>query len=312
MQTLTPSLLNAANVAFDTIFQQLFKDTPSIWQNIASRLPSSGPSTVHAWLTALPNMRKWIGDRQILNLATEAQTIVNENFEETVRVKRNDIEDDQLGIYNSLFSELGRAAKRWPDQLVVAALRAGITAIGYDGVPFFSASHPLDHRVAGSAVQTNLHTSMALNATNYSYVRSVMMSLLDINGTPMELMPNLLVVPPQLEGAGKQVLNAEIVGQQVVLTGPTYGAAGVSNVFMNSASLLVLPQLAVDPTTWYLLDTTRGIKPFIFQERKSPRMVYLNAETDANVFFRGDFLYGVDARGAAGYALWQMAARATA
>ena len=45
-------------------------------------------------------MREWIGDREIQNLSASDYTIKNKDYELTVGVDRNDIEDDTLGIYN--------------------------------------------------------------------------------------------------------------------------------------------------------------------------------------------------------------------
>lgn len=60
-------------------------------------------------------------------------------------------------------------------------------------------------------------------------------------------------------------------------------------------------------TPWYLLDLSRAIKPFIFQERKKPVFVSKTQVTDDNVFWQDQFVYGVDARRNAGYGLWQLA-----
>jgi len=58
---------------------------------------------------------------------------------------------------------------------------------------------------------------------------------------------------------------------------------------------------------WFLLDTSRPLKPLIFQRRKAPKFVALNQETDTNVFMRDEFLYGIDCRDNAGFGFWQMA-----
>lgn len=58
---------------------------------------------------------------------------------------------------------------------------------------------------------------------------------------------------------------------------------------------------------WYLLDTRRALKPLIYQSRKEPNFVSLTAETDDNVFSRGEYLYGVDARRNVGFGFWQLA-----
>ncbi len=58
---------------------------------------------------------------------------------------------------------------------------------------------------------------------------------------------------------------------------------------------------------WFLMDTTRPLKPLIYQQRKAPNFVSRDRETDDNVFDRGEYVYGVDTREAAGFGFWQMA-----
>ena len=58
---------------------------------------------------------------------------------------------------------------------------------------------------------------------------------------------------------------------------------------------------------WFLLDVSRVIKPIIYQRRKPYNFVGMNKETDANVFNRKEYLYGVDGRSEVGFGLWQMA-----
>jgi phage major head subunit gpT-like protein len=60
-------------------------------------------------------------------------------------------------------------------------------------------------------------------------------------------------------------------------------------------------------TPWYLLDTTRVIKPLILQKRQEYKFTSLQNDTDENVFMRKQFIYGVDARVNVGYGLWQLA-----
>ncbi|EJG1710626.1 Mu-like prophage major head subunit gpT family protein [Vibrio parahaemolyticus] len=59
---------------------------------------------------------------------------------------------------------------------------------------------------------------------------------------------------------------------------------------------------------WFLLDTTRPLKPLIYQQRKDYN---LNNKTDASnsdhVYMMDEFLYGVDARGNWGFGFWQQA-----
>lgn len=60
-------------------------------------------------------------------------------------------------------------------------------------------------------------------------------------------------------------------------------------------------------TAWYLLDTSRALKPIIFQDRKKPNFVAKTSETDDNVFDRAEYVYGVDSRCNVGFGFWQLA-----
>ncbi|KJS28561.1 MAG: Mu-like prophage major head subunit gpT [Desulfatitalea sp. BRH_c12] len=88
------------------------------------------------------------------------------------------------------------------------------------------------------------------------------------------------------------------------LTHPVINAAGaVANV---------ANMIAGANTAWYLLDTRRPLKPLIFQDRKAANFVSLQDEKDENVFFRKEYIYGVDMRCNVGFGFWQMALRSQA
>jgi len=60
---------------------------------------------------------------------------------------------------------------------------------------------------------------------------------------------------------------------------------------------------------WYLIDTTKIIKPMIWQLRKAPVMTSQTDLAASNVFELDEFRFGVKARGNAGFGLWQTALR---
>lgn len=57
----------------------------------------------------------------------------------------------------------------------------------------------------------------------------------------------------------------------------------------------------------YILDTSRAVKPLLFQQRMAPKMYSVADMADFNVFMTGNYYYGVEARGVPGFALWQTA-----
>ena len=72
----------------------------------------------------------------------------------------------------------------------------------------------------------------------------------------------------------------------------------------------------LDKPAWYLLDTTRTIKPLIWQERIKPALQGVNRnkdsfDMDSHAFLKDEFLYGVRARGNAGFSFWQLASAST-
>lgn len=66
---------------------------------------------------------------------------------------------------------------------------------------------------------------------------------------------------------------------------------------------------AADP--WFLMDTSRPIKPLIWQPRIAPTLTPMDKDDDANVFEQDKFLYGARMRGNAGYGAWQTAYKST-
>lgn len=287
--------LAALRTNFSALYQAAFDSAPVFHDQLATTVPSTTSINTYGFLDRIPKMRKWVGPRQIQNLRERAAQIINEPYELTVGVDRDDIEDDNLGMYPALFKDMGIQAKKWPDQLLKTALQSGTSLTGFDAVAFFSNAHPLS-----GTNQSNNFTGTALNSTNYPTVRAAMSSYVGADGEPLGVEPDLLIVPPQLEGVARTILNADMINN------------GETNVWKGSARLLVVRELSNEPTVWYLADTTKAIKPFVFQQRKAPQFVSKTAETDENVFHDRQFLYGMDSRGAVGYALWFLCARAIA
>lgn len=221
---ITPSLLTQLFVTFSAAFKEGFGIAPNHWKKVAMLTPSGSKSNTYAWLGQFPKFREWVGDRVLKDLAAHGYSLVNRDFESSVKVKRTEIEDDAVGTYGAIFNEMGRAAAVLPDELVFAALQAGFTSLCYDGQYFFDTDHPVYPNADG--------TGTAVSTSNFG------------------------------------------------------GGSG---------------------TPWFLLDTSRAIKPLILQERKKPVFTSMTKNDDEGVFMSNEYRYGVDARYEAGYGLWQLA-----
>ncbi|MGL9774707.1 MAG: Mu-like prophage major head subunit gpT family protein [Sodalis sp. (in: enterobacteria)] len=79
-------------------FNQAFDAAPAQWDKVVTLVPSTGKENTYAWLSRFPRIRKWIGDKQVKALAASTYTLINDDYEATVEVERNDIQDDQLAF----------------------------------------------------------------------------------------------------------------------------------------------------------------------------------------------------------------------
>ena len=223
----TAANVQALQVGFKKNFQDTFTSTRALtaYENVATVIKSASKSETYGWLGKFPKMREWVGSRVVKDMEGFGYTIANKDFEATVGVDRNDIEDDNLGHYAPLMSEMGYSAAMQADELVFGLLANGRTTLCYDGQFFFDSDHPGFDDDG--------------NATTVSNV--------DAGGDP-------------------------------------------GNPW------------------WYLMDTSRPVKPIIFQERKVPEFVSkVSPRESDHVFMEKEFLHGVDSRCNVGFGLWQMA-----
>jgi len=284
------------------LFAQGYQGPEFFADKLAMRVTSSGPFNLYPWIASIPTVRKWVGPRVIQNMAAHRYLIENEDYEVTGRIPRNAIADDQIGFYNPVVQGYGYAAAKWEDDMVAAVLRNN--AVGFDGVPLFSASHPT--YAPSGAVYANDY-ALALNAVNFATVKTGAASLVNEGGKPLLVRYDTLVVPPQLEPAARTILNAEIIAAN----GGTGTVVAMSNIWRNSVKLVVIEDLADLPTTWWMMDTSRPVKPLILQVREPMTFSYKNAPTDDNVWWDKEIIFGADARGAAAPGLPFLMARST-
>jgi len=140
---ITTTALAALRTGFSLKFNEAFGEVTSMRDRVAETIPSTDGENLYGWLGELPGMREWLGPRVIHGLKDHDYRIVNQDFELTISVPRNHIQDDKLGTYGTRFSAMGRAAARHPEQLVWETLLAGFTYPCYDGQPFFDTDHPV-------------------------------------------------------------------------------------------------------------------------------------------------------------------------
>lgn len=282
-------------------FFERYRNTPTHYQDLSTRILSSSDSETYRWLGTVPQMREWGTGRLAKGLRSESYSVANLKYEATLEIDRDEIADDQTGQIRPRIGELAQRAASHKDYLVADLLANGEMAgfQSYDGASFFSETH-----ISGnSGTQNNkvsLDAASATSPTADEFKASVkqaiaqMLTFKDDQGVPMVLQVSGLscVVPPTMYFAALEAVSATLI-------------ANTSNVLQGVARVISLPWLT-DADRWYLLKTDGVVRPFIFQDREAIEFGSLGEDSD-DAFRREKFLYGVRARYRMAYGYWQYA-----
>ncbi len=274
-----------------TNFFEGFDGAEAQYEQIATKVPSNAASEDYGWLGSVPRLREMRGERVPQKLLAYSYTLKNKEFEASIEVKRADLKDDQTGKYGPLVKQIGESARLFPDELIFANLLPnGFTKLAYDGQYFFDTDHPVGNT---GSTQSNKGTA-ALDATSYEAGRAALRRMKDDFGRPVnQKLDLILVVPAELEGTAKKLVEAETVN------------GGDTNTNAGTAKVLVSPWL-VDTNNWYLVNVAGVIKPFVVQEREFIPFESLEEDSETG-FWRKVHYYGTYWRGNAGYALYSKA-----
>lgn len=293
------SAIAAIFVGLKTTFNNAFASAPSTWEQIAMEVPSDTSQEEYGWLSNFPAMRRWVGAKFVKNLKAFKYAIVNLAFEATIAVKRDDIEDDRLGIYKPQAEMAGFSAKQWPDEMVFGAVNGAFTNECFDEQYFCDTDHPVGDGVVSNKLTVALScASLAAAQASLGAARTAMKKFKDDEGRPLNITPTVLLVPPALEDVANVLANNERLED------------GKQNPYKGTIKVVCDARLTSD-TAWFLLDTSKPVKPFIFQKRKAPVFVSQTSEENDDVFNKGEFKFGVEARGNAGYGFWQLCVGST-
>lgn len=285
----TAANLDALFKTFQTKFTEAQKAAQSrafpndlLPEDIAIAFAASGAATQHSWLEQIKGIHEWVGERVLNNAKLGKLTVVNRDFENTIKVSRNEIEDDQYGVYAPLIGMMGSDAENLWKKLAIEALTGN--GEWADGNPFFCSGRTLGQSTITNAVTT------ALSKAAVEAAIAAMRAWTLYGGEPGEVRPDVLLVGPTLEATAKQICEADLVSD---------GTTTVSNVSPAKALKVRVSQSLVGnrANEWYVLGDKNGVKAVGIQKRKLPELTRMDAPTDTNVFMTNDFLYGVHARG---------------
>lgn len=276
------------------------------WTSLAMHFPSSQESETYRWLGMVPQVREWIGGRQVRPLRASGVTIVNKVWEATIRVDADEQRRDKTGQIMVRVNEMARRVATHPNRLLTTLLLNGESSECYDGQYFFDT----DHSEGDSGTQSNDITYDATTPTAptdtemfEAIVQGIgqILGLKDDQGEPMnESGRSFLVMVPMCFWSAAMVALADRADNSV-------NPLKASEPF--NVTWLANPRLTW--TTKFAVFRTDGdVRPFIFQE-ELPVQVHALAEGSELEINENQHQYGVKAIHAAGYGFWQDACLVT-
>lgn len=293
----------AAVVALETSFQKIFTDAlhgaseSTMISRMATRFPNTAAALDLSWLAAIPGMKKLKGTPEIQGLELVNWKIQNEEWEDTIGVKRADIERDQIGMYNERFKLLAAAGARHPDELLGQVLLAGFSTKDFTGKNFFDTDKKFWPNAKAANKFTNKLTD-ELAASSFEEARTLLRTQKMVHPDGSETKLNLgkdmvLVVGPANESVARQILTAE------------RNDAGATNVNRGTAKLEVWGEIGDGPE-WFLYDAGYAIKPFAFSDEKPTSLESATSLDDSTVLLTKTFIYQAYGRYNVGYMLPQL------
>ncbi len=270
------------------------------WRSIATEIPTTLPIQNYAWLGRGAVMRPFNDEAPQQGVREDSYRLADILYKGNLVIDRRTLEDDQYGLLMIRARELAQEPVRHWNQLAFQALPSGFANPCYDGQLYFSSGH----QEGSSPVQSNT-TAQPLADSSLEEAATAMMGFVDDKGVPLEVIPDTLVVGPQL---ARRAWN--LVAQDVVVAPGETGTAGVPstpyrNYFSGRYRLVVSPYIA--GYQWFLMDCSREVKPVVIQSRED---VPITLETDMDqptARIREQYQFTIRGRYAQGYGLWQLA-----
>lgn len=304
--------INALTTTINKAFNKYIETAAPTYGRFAMTIPSNAGENFYPRLAEMPGLREWVGQRVIHRLEAGGFVIRNKTFEETLGIRREDLEDDQFGILTPAIEQLAADAAEMPDKLVYDALETGVKTACMDGQYYFDTDHqtytengdltaysnlgvPKGTEAAGPAwylfctrrplkpmiyqprrpfvvtaktqitagnvfsgneflwgvdgrcnaglgmYQFAYRSTRPLNGDTFADALAAMASQRRKDGSPYGIRPDLLVVPQNLESAGRQLLNGDMVPVEAP-DGKTWIPG--ANVWKGACDLLVAPRLS--------------------------------------------------------------------
>lgn len=186
------------------------------------------------------------------------ETFTHHEFARGITIERKLIDDNRIAQALDAASALGDSAFRMREKAGANVFINGFSAAtsetlddygtdasGADLVGLLSTAHP---RHAGDPTTTDSNEgTLALSAANVSTTRSTMMDFVDMNGDLLNVMPDEILVPPELEDTALEIVRS------------AQDPASANNAINPQAGRfrVIVWHYLTDANAWFMIDSGR-------------------------------------------------------
>lgn len=291
----TTDFLAGLTTAFQAIFKTAFDaaDKDAEYKMLCLLTESTSDKENYNWLEAVPALSEWKDARKIYGLGARDYEVKNVNYEATIGIDRNTLEDEKYQMIQHRVRQLASRAVAHMNNETFKLLNLGVSTKTFDAKNFFVASgRAFGH--SGSIVNIAAGAYGASEAEIRSGIAAaiiLMRNYKDDRGEPLNLVPDTLVCSPTME----------IIVRQALLPGVAGTVRPEAQII---SRIIVSPHLTSGATAghdYYLICTKSELKAMVSQIRKKPVITALDKPEDTNVFMKRHIYYGVDYRGAVAF-----------
>jgi phage major head subunit gpT-like protein len=249
---------------------------------------STTKAEAYAWLERIPGFREWLGDRVFHDVVSRLHELTNRDWEDSVKVGINDIEDDQIGLFSDIVRWMGSGWEELKYELIVDTILNNDQT--FDGVAVFSDSHVKGYHSALDNLTTDTFSAAAYEAAFLAASTWRWEDDNRENGRPCRTTFTHLLHGEKIADTVFDVVGARQVSD---------GAGGnLDNRHYQEVTPVKIPEFTGDyENFWMLADCSDIVKPFVLQLRKDAHPMMTNDAT--YVMEHKAAVYHADGRAAA-------------
>jgi phage major head subunit gpT-like protein len=290
MSSLRSNFGDLLEPGFRQIFDDAFVEVPMTFPQIFKEETSSKQDERISGITGF-GLLQVTGESDAVQYEDPVQmydvTFVHQKYTKGFKVSEELVEDDQYNVIKGKPAQLARAARRTAENSGANVFNRAFSTsyLGGDGKPLASTTHP---RSDGGSSQSNASsTGLTFTDDNLETARIAIRKQLDDKGMNVQIMPNVLLVPFNLEKDAKIVAGS---------SGRPGSADNDINVYDGMFKVL----------SWEYLTTTTGW--FLIDQRQAQLMWFWRIKPEFkqdNAFDTGMALFKVRTRFSNGWADWR-------